>query len=105
MVERVIDNYWRPNEWTGAYFLGSSFSSEKGLSSLTVIDFDTDYKPTNLYTHVKKDRWQYQHDFLKEYNLKNLSPSSLANFVKILGSDQAMAKKFTDNMVRRSFEP
>lgn len=82
--------------------------------SFVVIDFDEEYMvPTNIHTYYmnltqananpdEQPKWEYLHDFLEEYSLPDLSPSSMKDFSnKMYGGDLDLASQFLWNKQRR----
>ena len=75
----------------------------------TVIDFDEEYMvPVNTHTYymdmdasnqdpTKGIKWVELHDMVKEYNLKDMSPNSMAKMSMDLFTDVAMANKYEQN--------
>jgi len=81
--------------------------------SFTTVEFDAQTMvPINMYTYTfdldKANRrdgnvpeWYMQHDYLTEYGLKDLSPSSLLELSERFRTDEELAKQFKWNETRR----
>jgi len=71
------------------FIAGSGTPDGSHNPAFTVIDFDKEYMiPLNIHTYAmnlteananpeRTPVWEEQHDFLEEYGLKDLSPSSI----------------------------
>jgi len=100
--------------------IGFNFITPSGTSgdnmnpSFTVIDFDEEYMvPVNTHTYIldlneanalpkgEAPVWREQHDMIKEYNLKDMSPSSMLDLTERIYSDQETASQYAWNRIRR----
>lgn len=100
--------------------IGFTFITPSGTSgsnmnpSFAVIDFDEEYMvPVNTHTYIldlneanalpkgQAPVWREQHDMIKEYNLKDMSPSSMLDLTERIYSDQETASQYAWNRIRR----
>uniref|UniRef100_A0A7S3MYI0 Sphingomyelin phosphodiesterase C-terminal domain-containing protein n=1 Tax=Strombidium inclinatum TaxID=197538 RepID=A0A7S3MYI0_9SPIT len=108
-----------PQKPIGTHWLGASITSFGGgfgssNPAFTVFDFDAEYMvPVNVHTYAMNlsdanlndsPNWEEQHDFVSEYNLTDMSPSSLLQFTSDLYSDGEVAAHFKWNTYRRHYE-
>lgn len=93
---------------------GTSWTTMKnGNPSFTVIDFDEEYMvPINTHTYFLNlteanehrnttPTWKEQHDMLKEYNLEDMSPSSMLALTERIFNEQEVASQYSWNRNRR----
>ena len=97
-----------------AYVAGSATTSLGNNPAFTVIDFDAEYMvPTNLHTYYmnmteanlhpdQQPIWTELHDWVGEYGLKDMSPSSILEFTDRLYNDADLASQYLWNKARRA---
>jgi hypothetical protein len=100
-----------PIGWS--FVAGSATTNEDNNPSFTVTDFDAEFMvPTNVHVYymnmttanANADEipvWEYLHDWKSEYNLKDMSPSSMLNFTKRLYNDADLASQYEWNRGRQ----
>jgi hypothetical protein len=82
-----------------------------------MVEFDAEYMvPLNVHTYYMnlteanagndtKPVWKELHDMLKEYDLEDLSPSSMKNFTERLYNDADLASQYDWNQHTRGGSP
>ena len=92
---------------------GSGTSSSSRNPSFNVIEWDEEFMlPTNIKTYYMnltqananpdaEPEWVELHDMLNEYELTDLSPSSMKNFTERMYQDGTLASQFDWNKGRR----
>jgi hypothetical protein len=89
-ITRSLENEPKPIGWS---LISGSGTSDGYLNPcFVVVEWDEEYMvPTNVFTYImnvseanltpeKEPEWRMLHDFLSEYKLKDLSPSSMLDF-------------------------
>lgn len=99
------------------FITGSGTSGGDKNPAFTVIDFDAEYMvPLNTHTYFMNlttananpdatPEWHELHDFVKEYGLKDLSPSSIKEFTERMYNNSDLASLYEWNSNRRGGEP
>ena len=96
----------------------SGTSGDNMNPSFTVIDFDEEFMvPVNTHTYYlnlteanalpadQKPVWHELHDMVKEYDLEDMSPSSMKKLSERLYNDVDLASQYDWNRIRRGGEP
>ena len=94
----------------GFWFItGSGTSGGDKNPAFTVIDFDEEYMvPVNTHTYImniteanahsdEKPVWFELHDLLKEYDMPDLSPSSVLDLINRMYNDVDLASQYEWN--------
>jgi hypothetical protein len=102
-----------PGKPIGLNTIGGSVTTytEKNPSFM-IVEFDADTMlPINMYTHTfdldqanhegNRPEWFLQHDYLQEYGLKDLSPSSMKDLSNRFLEDEDLARLFEWNKFRQ----
>lgn len=92
---------------------GSGTSGDNRNPAFTIVDWDEEFMvPVNLHTFImnltvananpdKMPEFYELHDWLSEYNLKDLSPGSIKDFSERLYNDGELASLYEWNQDRR----
>lgn len=77
-----------------------------------MIEYDKEFMvPVNIETYFmnlteansgKEPEWKVLHDFTKEYDLKDLSPSSMLDFTQRMYNDADLASQYLWNQKRQA---
>lgn len=106
------ENTETPIGWT--LITGSGTSGGNKNPAFTIIDWDAEYMvPVNVHTYImnltvansnpsKQPEFFELHDWLQEYNLTDLSPSSIKHFSERLYNDGKLTAQYEWNMDRRA---
>jgi hypothetical protein len=96
---------------------GSGTSGGNRNPAFTVMEFDAEYMvPLNTHTYFMnlteanadsnaEPVWQELHDFVKEYDLKDMSPSSVKDFTERMYNNADLASQYEWNANRRGGSP
>ena len=106
-----MENDPKPIGWS--LISGSGTSDGNHNPSFVVIEWDKEYMvPVNIITYYmnlteanltpdEQPKWRILHNFLDEYDLKDLSPSSMLDFTLRMYNDVDLASQFKWNLNRR----
>ena len=103
-----------------SFFMGTASGTAGGEKNpaFTVLDFDAEYMvPMNTHTYYLDlaeanmnstlnpgavPQWRKQHDLLSEYDMKDLSPASMNDFITRMYNDGDLEAKYMWNNYRRA---
>jgi hypothetical protein len=108
-VTRAVDS----TDPIATYMGTGSGTTGGGNPAFTVFDFDEEYMvPLNAHVYIMdleksnanpedKPVWYEQHDLIKEYGMKDMSPSSMMDLFTRMTNDDELAMKYEWNKSRR----
>ena len=108
-VSKAIDTE-DPMAW---YLISGSATADGRNPGFTVVDFDAEFMvPVNIHTYAmdlveanknkdKEPEFKYLHDFISEYSLEDLSPSSMKELTERLAKGGKIAARYEWNKSKR----